>query len=149
MTDPWLTYTQAAEQLGVSRQAVRQKATRGRWPRLRGNDGQARVQVPEQPYRDRTATIPTAAVPPVPADVQLVRALESHIASLKAEIERLTAERQADQDRHQDELTAARAAADKATVELVELARRMAALAETKAEPEPRRRGVWGWFLRN
>jgi hypothetical protein len=36
--NPGLTYRQAAD----SPQAVPQKAIRGRWPRTRGNDGQAR-----------------------------------------------------------------------------------------------------------
>jgi len=60
----------------------------------------------------------------------------------------------------QEQLAAARAAADKATAELVELARRLAAIAETQAaaetaetEPEPPQRSklgrAWGWFLRN
>jgi chromosome segregation ATPase len=67
------------------------------------------------------------------------------------------AARQADQEQ---QLVAARAAADRATAELVELARRLAAIAETQAsaetaeaDPEPPRRSAvgraWGWFLRN
>jgi len=104
MTDPWLTYTQAAEKLGVSRQAVRQKATRGRWPRTRGNDGQARIQVPEQPYRPRTVTVP------VPDD-QLVGSLREHIATLKAE------------------LATERERADRAIADLTGLAQRLADLA--------------------
>jgi hypothetical protein len=67
------------------------------------------------------------------------------------------AARQADQEQ---QLVAARAAADRGTAELVELARRLAAIAETQAsaetpeaEPEPPRRSAvgraWGWFLRN
>jgi septal ring factor EnvC (AmiA/AmiB activator) len=67
------------------------------------------------------------------------------------------AARQADQEQ---QLAAARAAADRGTAELVELARRLAAIAETQtsaepaeAEPEPPRRSklgrAWGWFLRN
>jgi hypothetical protein len=39
---PWLTNSQAADKLGVSPQAVRQKAIRGLWSRAKGNDGQAR-----------------------------------------------------------------------------------------------------------
>jgi hypothetical protein len=88
---------------------------------------------------------------------------EQHQAELAAE----RAGRQADQERaatqlaDQDQhLAAARAAADKATAELVELARRLAAIAETQtaaetaeAEPEPPRRSAvgraWRWFLRN
>ena len=170
MTDPWLTYTQAAEKLGVSRQAVRQKATRGRWPRTRGNDGQARIQVPEQPYRSRTVAVP------VPDD-QLVGSLREHIATLKAELaiereraDRATAElkgqlvterergdravadltgertaRQADQD----QLTAARAAADKATAELVALAQRFAEIAVPEQPQRSRLGRAWRWFLRN
>lgn len=67
------------------------------------------------------------------------------------------AARQADQEQ---QLVAARAAADRATAELVELARRLAAIAETQAsaktaeaETEPPRRSAvgraWRWFLRN
>jgi hypothetical protein len=66
----------------------------------------------------------------------LVLALEAHIATLKADIERLTAElageraaRQADQEHaaaRQADQEAARAGADRATAELVELARRLA-----------------------
>jgi hypothetical protein len=165
MTDPWLTYTQAAEKLGVSRQAVRQKATRGRWPRTRGNDGQARIQVPEQPYRSRTVTVP------VPDD-QLVGSLREHIATLKAELaiereradrataelngqlvtereraDRAMAEFAGERAAHQEQLAVARAAADKATAELVELARRLAVIAETQtsAEPEPRHWAIRAW----
>jgi hypothetical protein len=78
----WLTYKQAADKLGVSPQAIRQKAIRGRWPRTKGNDGQARVQVPEQPYRVRTAS---GHAP----DVSLVDSLRDHIATLKGENEAL------------------------------------------------------------
>ena len=81
----WLTYGQAADKLGVSRQAVRQKAIRGRWPRTKGNDGQARVQVPEQPYR-----VPT--VSGQAPDVSLLDSLRDHVASLKAENETLKAQ---------------------------------------------------------
>jgi hypothetical protein len=85
-------------------------------------------------------------------------ALESHIATLKTDIERLTAEladeraaRLADQERHQEQLAAERSApqadraADKATAELVELARRLAEIAEKQPpEPEPPRRSAIG-----
>jgi hypothetical protein len=43
----WLNYEQAAELLGVSPEAARQKAIRGRWPRARGDDGKARLRLPE------------------------------------------------------------------------------------------------------
>ena len=128
--------------LGINAEAVRRRADRGKWARMPGNHGRTRVQVPD----DARAT----QAPPVRADTgALVTALEAHIVTLKTE---LTCERAA---RH-----AARAAADKATAELVELARRFAAITETQtsaetaeAEPEPPRRSkvgrAWGWFLRN
>ena len=75
---------------------------------------------------------------------------EAHIATLKTDLERLTTElaseraaRQADQE----QLAAARAAADRATAELVELVKRLAAIAKpqtsagtAEAEPEPPQR---------
>ena len=80
----------------------------------------------------------------------------AHQVAAKAYHEHAAA-RQADQEQ---QLAAARAAADRATGELVELARRLAQIAETQtaaetteAEPEPPRRSklgrAWGWFLRN
>ena len=125
-----------------------------------------------------TDTRPGAGRAAPPAHVretesELVSALKSHIATLKTYIERLTAELVTELERadrgiteladertarqtDQEQLAAARAAADKATAELVELARRLAAIAETQtsaeAEPEPPRRKLgraWGWFLRN
>ena len=128
--------------LGINAEAVRRRADRGKWARKPGNDGRTRVQVPDDARASQA--------PPVRADTgTLVTALEAHIVTLKTE---LTCERAA---RH-----AARAAADKATAELVELARRLAAITETQtsaetaeAEPEPPRRSkvgrAWGWFLRN
>ena len=107
-----------------------------------GNDGRTRVQVPDD--------VRASQAPPVREDTgALAIALEAHITTLKTE---LTCERAA---RH-----AARAAADKATAELVELARRLAEVAETQssskmedAEPGPPRRSklgrAWRWFLRN
>jgi hypothetical protein len=221
----WTTYEEAAVCLGISSDAVRRRAARGHWARTRGNDGLARIQVPEDVSAPRRGDV-------VGDTALLVSALEGHIATLKTElasekeradrevaelkgnvvrlegalahaqanadrataelktdIERLTAEfageraahqeqfaaertarqaelageraaRQADQDRHQYRLAAARAVADKATAELVELARRLAAIAEkqtaaetAEVEPEPPRRSAagraWRWFLRN
>jgi hypothetical protein len=57
-----------------------------------------------------------------------------------------TAARQA----NQEQLAAARAAADKATAELVALAQRLAEIAEVPEPPQRSRLGrAWGWFLRN
>src|SRR6516165_4024916 len=153
----WMTYGEAAVRLGVTPEAVRRRAFRSKWARQPGNDGRTRVRVPD----DAPVTRSPTALPDTPARVL---ALEAHIATLKTDIERLTAElagertgRQADQEQ---QLAAERAAADRAAAELVELARRLAQIAETQAaaesaeaEPEPPRRSklgrAWGWFLRN
>jgi hypothetical protein len=50
----WLTYREAAERLNSTAEAVRYRAIRGRWPRMRGNDGRARIQLPDQPNPERT-----------------------------------------------------------------------------------------------
>jgi hypothetical protein len=74
MHDQWFTYAEAAEKLGVSKQAVRQKVIRGRWPRTRGNDGQARVQIPEQPYPVRTPSVRGPDVATLQAQIEALRA---------------------------------------------------------------------------
>jgi outer membrane murein-binding lipoprotein Lpp len=145
MDGKWMTYADAAVRLGVSLEAARRRAIRGKWPRMPGNDGRTRVQVPDELHPLRT---PDVRGTESEAVSEVVSALKSHIETLKTDIERLTAERQADRD----ELAAARAAADRATAELVELARRLAAIGETKAEPGPPRRKLgqaWRWFMRN
>jgi len=149
-TTQWMTYAEAGERLGVSAEAVRQRVIRGHWRRQVGNDGLARIILPD----DLPAPVerPLNGLSPPVRKPSMLEVLREHIATLKADNERLLTElagertaRQADRD----ELAAARAAADTATAELVELAKRLAAIAETQAEPEPRRRGFVGWFLRN
>jgi hypothetical protein len=168
MTDgQWMTYTEAGVRLGINAEAVRRRADRGKWARMPGNDGRTRVRVPDD--------VRAPQAPPVRADASaLVSALEAHIATLKTDIERLTAELAGERAAHQEQLAAeraarhadqeqlaaARAAADRATAELVELARRLAEIAEKQtsaetaaAETEPPRRTAagraWRWFLRN
>jgi hypothetical protein len=121
MDEAWLTYRQAGDKLGVSPQAVRQKAIRGRWPRTRGNDGQARVQIPEQPYRVRT---PSGQA----ADVQLVDALKAHVETLRADLAASEAR-----------VAVAEARADKAIAALSELANQLGRLAEERPRPWWRR----------
>jgi len=152
MTDgQWTTYNEAAVRLGISSDAVRRRAARGHWARTRGNDGLARIQVPDDVSAPRRGDVQgdTAA---------LVSSLEAHIATLKTEIERLTAELAGERERgdrviadlageraeHQEQLAAAMS-------QLVELARRLAAIAETQtsAEPEPPRHWAiraWRWM---
>lgn len=85
MDSGWLTYREAAERLGSTAEAVRYRAIRGKWPRIRGNDGRARVQVPdERPSATHPVRTPSARA----SDALLIKALEAHVETLK---ERLTA----------------------------------------------------------
>ena len=146
MTGTWMSYGEAAAKLNSSVGAIRKRALRGHWARQAGNDGKVRLLVPDETSMGR----PT----PVRVDmVSTVSALQAHIETLKVElaasearVDKLSIElagertaRQADQD----QLAVARAAADKATAELVELARRLAAIAETQTSAEPEQPRHW------
>jgi hypothetical protein len=176
-TTEWLTYAEAGERLCVSPEAIRARAIRGHWRRQVGNDGLARVMVPVEILRTPVQQPINGRSTPVrkPGIQATLDALRKHIDTLKTDNERLTAElageraaRQADQE----QLAAARAAAadnerlhgdlaverqraDRAIAELVDLARRLAAIAETQTsaetaevEPEPPRHWAiraWRW----
>jgi predicted metal-binding membrane protein len=47
MTGEWLTYQEVAVRLGVTPEAARRQAIRGKWARMPGNDGQTRVRLPD------------------------------------------------------------------------------------------------------
>ena len=60
----WLTYAEVGERLGISKEAARQRAKRGRWEKTRGNDGKPRIRLPENwttavrpPYDRRTTGV--------------------------------------------------------------------------------------------
>jgi hypothetical protein len=75
----WTTYDEAAVRLGISSDAVRRRAARGRWARTLGNDGLARIQVPDDVSAPRGGNVGGDTAP-------LVSALEGHIATLKTEL---------------------------------------------------------------
>jgi hypothetical protein len=86
----WLTYAEAGHRLGVSPDAVRTKAVRKRCRKQIGNDGRARVWLPEdertpadRPVIGRSSRDHRSIAP------ALVTALESHIKTLQAENEAL------------------------------------------------------------
>jgi hypothetical protein len=49
MTDhpTWITYQEAADLLGIKPASVKRRAIQRKWPRQVGNDGLARIQIPE------------------------------------------------------------------------------------------------------
>lgn len=44
----FLTYDEAAERLGIKPDSVRRRARARKWPRKKGNDGLARVGIPQE-----------------------------------------------------------------------------------------------------
>ena len=111
---------------------------------MQGNDGRARVRLPDEPLAPAREPARGVSVRPTvqATDAALVRALEGHVETLKADVERLEAQLAASEER----ATAAEARVDhetakaeRATAEFSALAERLAALAEERAKPWWRR----------
>lgn len=128
----WLTYSAAAERLGISPEAVRQRAIRHEWTRRTGNDGKAEVRIdvdelraasqlkPQhptdgQPFDDR----PTGGQKPVEllADVRTIEALDAHIATLKTMFAKVEHEAERERARTVDEWVRADAERERADTE--------------------------------
>jgi hypothetical protein len=157
MESGWLTYGEAAERLGSTPEAVRYRAMRGKWPRHRGNDGRARVQIPDEPNPVRTPSAQPVRTPGEPrVDPALLHALEAHNATLKADVERLEAQLRIEADRlaaaearaekqaadfagrdaeRAADLAAERAKTDKAIAAFAAVGERLDALAAERARP--------------
>jgi hypothetical protein len=77
MSDEWLTYEEVAERLHVTVRAARARAFRGRWSKTQGNDGRARVRLPDEaPNPPRLTTVR-------PTESAIVTALRDHNDTLK------------------------------------------------------------------
>jgi len=97
----WLTYAALAEKLGVSPEAARQKAVRGRWRRQRGNDGRAlvlvepavmdRLKAGKRPSREHPDGQVNERVNEHPNANAAVNALMEHVETLKAALARAEA----------------------------------------------------------
>jgi hypothetical protein len=137
MGDEWLTYREGAERIGSTPEAVRYRAMRGKWQRRRGNDGRARIQLPDDPNPVRTPSAQPVRTPSEPrADLALLHALEAHNATLKADVERLEAQLAAAEARdaqHVAQLAAEQAKTEKAIEAFSALAQRLEAMAAQHA----------------
>jgi hypothetical protein len=100
----WLTYDEAAERLGIKPDSVRRRAAARKWPRRRGNDGRARVRIPDDALPpdvppDVRGDVTPALTPDASAELNAARV---ELATLRAELagvrDRLT-DTQADRDR--------------------------------------------------
>ena len=89
----WLTYDEMAQELRITRESARQLTIRKRWPRQKGNDGKARIGVPEDALTsdDTSAVTPPAlseATSSDPSnDASPIRVLLRHIERLERELE--------------------------------------------------------------
>jgi len=150
MENEWLTYIQAAERMNTTRDIIRQRAQRGRWPRQIGNDGLARIHPPEgwtnyaqtlNEQRDRRpGTVEQVVEQVVRATVEqvvhpcLIKALQEHVESLKEQIAAAVMR----DAQHAEALAAEKARAQKAIDDYTALAGRLMALAEELAAERSR-----------
>jgi hypothetical protein len=132
MDGEWLTYRDLAVRLGVSVEAARRRALRGKWMRAPSNDGLTRVRPPD-------GLAPLMSVPDakdiVPDTSALVTALEGHVETLKAQLA-------AAESRLGDaavDLATERARTSAAISAFAALAERLDALATVRATPWWRR----------
>jgi hypothetical protein len=133
MSGDWLTYRELAGRLGVSVEAARRRALCARWSRQSGNDGKARVLLPEDYEIERRPDSTPGARPDTAATIA---ALEAALAASEDARGTLAG--------HVDTLKAARASAEtRAGEESAKTAQAIAAfsaLAERlEALPEARR----------
>jgi hypothetical protein len=91
----WMSYDELAAAMGINRESARQLAIRKRWGRRKGNDGKARVGVPEDALRPDTGSITRPATgpstSPAPSestsdDTSPIRVLTRHIERLEQEL---------------------------------------------------------------
>src|SRR4051812_26861559 len=147
----WLTYEEMAAELGIERESARQLAKRKRWPRRPGNDGRARIGVPEETLVTRPVSRPDPAQEPghTPADTPVQEPVQppEHppvhdpaVAVLTRHIERLEREMDAMRDRLASQETLP-----------IQVAALNAALTELRADRDrwhaaaTQRRSWWPW----
>lgn len=96
----WLTYDEAAARLGILPDSVRRRAAARKWARRLGNDGKARVRIPDDAIPPDVRGDVTPA--PTPDASEELSAARVELAALRAELvgvrDRL-ADTQAERDR--------------------------------------------------
>ena len=120
MDGEWLTYRELSARLGVSVEAARRRALRGKWRRMPSNNGLTLVMPPD----DLSERCAPDVSPAAPDNSALVDALRAHNATLKADVDKLEAQ-----------LAAERARADAAIAAFASLADKLDALAAERARP--------------
>jgi len=134
-----LTYTELAAALKITPESANRLARRKRWPRVKGNDGRTRVAVPEEALvrQDSPPDSPLESPPDT-----LIKALEAHVETLKAQLaaaETRLAAADARDAQHVADLAAERAQTQKAIAEFAELADALTRIAAERVRPWWRR----------
>ncbi len=139
MDAQWLTYRQIAVRLGVSVEAARRRALRGKWARMPGNDGMTRVMLPDDWHPPGAPDVRADSDRVSSADATTIKALEAHVETLKAQLAAAEAriDKQADDLVAHDTayaagLAAERARTEKAIAAFASLAERLDALANQR-----------------
>lgn len=106
MDDGWMTYAEAGRIMGIKPESVKRRARSKHWPKTIGNDGLARIRIPDLPHtRGNPEDIPEDESPPKilpdpPHDDTRERlaSAETEIRLLRERLEDLTADRNALRD---------------------------------------------------
>lgn len=101
MSGDWLTYAEAAARLGIKPESVKKRAIRRGWPRQAGNDGLARIRLPDDlpaPPIPGPATGDTAGDTAGDDTRERLAAAETEIRLLRERLTDLTADRDALRD---------------------------------------------------
>lgn len=102
MSIEWLTYAEAAKLLNIKPDSAKKRAMRRHWPRLVGNDGKTRIQVPPEclgtVITDITPDIPEDTSPPHNDIRERLAAAETEVRLLRERLDDLTADRDALRD---------------------------------------------------
>jgi hypothetical protein len=130
MPERWLTYEELAAAFGIGKESARTLVKRKRWARKMGNDGMARIGVPEDLIEARIVppSIPRSDPPSEPQDdpqdaprivppniEPVVSVLTQHIERLEKELAEVKSERDTER------ATAARLALQAAKVDVLEM----------------------------
>jgi excisionase family DNA binding protein len=114
-TQEWLTVGEAARALGVSDEAVRQKAKRRTLRSMKGNDGRLRVLIDTSPTQDQ----PTDNRPKAnQGSTGEINALQEHVQTLREQLDQQRADHVTERDRLKLEI-------DRATVDAERIRREL------------------------
>jgi hypothetical protein len=112
MDGQWLTHRELASKLSITVAGARRRSQRARWARRIGNDGLARVLVPEditlEPRPLRAPVVAgddagNVASVVAPDNAETIQALRDHVATLKTDVARLQAQLAGAETRASDE----------------------------------------------